>query len=128
MFKARTYLKQGEKRTATAAQALQGLLAALRFSPDLFAVFEIWDRETRGLIKGCEAVAIQGSRICVRVPSVVHRQELLYSKQRILNRVTQALGRTAITDIFCELDADKGVSSEQVKTQRRGRHYGYADE
>ena len=81
----------------------------LRFDPKLYAVFEIWDQETKMLVRGCEAVAIQGTRLFVRVPSTVHRQELLYSKERIISRVNQAMGRRAITDICFEFANEKRV-------------------
>ncbi len=107
MNRIRPYLKSGESHAVSARQAMDGILRLLRFDPALYAVFEIWDLETQGLVRCCEAVAIQGSRLCVRVPSTVHRQEILYSKDRILNRVNQALGRKAVTDIFFEFE--KGV-------------------
>jgi hypothetical protein len=104
--KIRTYLKRGEEHQIPAAQAMEGLLRLLRFDPALYAVFEIWDRETRGLIRGCEASGIQGTRLCVKVPSAAHRQEILYIKDRLLSRVNQALGRRMITDIQFELAGD----------------------
>lgn len=87
----------------SAKQAVDALLGLLRFSPDLYSVFEIWDKETKGLVRDCEASALQGTRLYVKVPSVVHRQELLYSKEKLINRVNQALGRKAVTDIQFEL-------------------------
>jgi hypothetical protein len=92
-----------EKHGTPAKMMVDNILAKLGFDPAMYAIFEVWDRETKGLIKGCEAVAIQGTKICVRVPSVVHRQELHYSKKRIISRLNQALGRNAITDIQFEL-------------------------
>lgn len=103
----RTHLKRGESQKAHARQMMNGFLGLVGFDPDMFAVFDVWDREVGSLVRGCEAVAIQGKKICVRVPSAVHRQELLYSKNRILSRVNQALGRTAITDVQFELDTEK---------------------
>lgn len=101
-----------------AAQAVQNILRLLRFNPDMYAVFEIWDRETKSLVKGCEATAIQGSRLVVTVPSAMHRQELIYSKDRILARVNQAMGRRAITDIQFEFSPGKGGEiREQSKTR-----------
>ncbi len=100
--KIRTHLKTGEKRQAAANDAVAGILKMLRFDPALYAVFEIWDKETRGIVRGCEAVAISGSRLVVAVPSAAHRQELLFSKDRILSRVNQAMGRRVITDIVFE--------------------------
>lgn len=108
MSRIRPYLKTGETHTSSARQAMDGILGMLGFKADMYAVFEIWDRETRGLVKGCEAVAIHGDRLCVRVPSTVHRQELLYSKERILRRLNQAMGRVAISDIQFELEEKKG--------------------
>ena len=106
MERIRAYLKPGEAQQLPASTAMEGLLRMLKFDPALFAVFEIWDRETRGLVKNCEAAGIQGTRLHVRVPSAAHRQELLYSKERILNRLNQALGKRMITDIHFELAAD----------------------
>ncbi|MCG3205151.1 MAG: hypothetical protein KCHDKBKB_01869 [Elusimicrobia bacterium] len=98
----RTHLKTGESHQMPANQAVEGILRALRFDPQLYAVFEIWDKETKTLVRGCEATAIQGSRLVVTVPSAAHRQELMYSKERILSRVNQAMGRRVITDIQFE--------------------------
>ncbi len=133
MDKIRTYLRRGEEKQVPAAQAMEGLLRLLRFDPAMYAVFEIWDRETRGLIRGCEAAGIQGTRLVVKVPSAAHRQEILYIKDRLLNRVNQALGRRVITDIQFELagdasrvNAEKGGSirvQEQARSgfERRGK-------
>jgi hypothetical protein len=99
----RSYLKPGERQSKSADEAMQGLLKALKFDPRMFAVFEVWDRETKGWIRGCEAVAIQGNRLCVLVPSAAHRQELIYSKQKLLDRLNQALGKHVIRDIHFEL-------------------------
>lgn len=104
MDRIRPYLKRGEQSQASAKNAMDGLLGMLGFDPSLYAVFEIWDRETRGIVKNVEAIGIQGRKICVKVPSVVHRQELLYSKERLLQRVNQALGKRVITDIQFELE------------------------
>ena len=127
MEKIRTYLKRGEERQVSAPQAMEGLLRLLRFDPALYAVFEIWDRETRGLIRNCEAAGIQGTRLVVKVPSAAHRQEILYIKDRLLNRVNQALGRRAITDILFELagdvtrvNADKGGTIRVQEQNRTG--------
>jgi len=109
MERIRPYLRRGESLSSPAGGLVKGLLAMLGFDPKIYAVFDIWDRETKGLVKGCEAVAIHGSSLCVSVPSVMHRQELLYSKQRILDRLNQALGGRIIKDIQFEL---KGTSEK----------------
>lgn len=122
MDRIRPYLKRGETMSAPAGGLVQGLLAMVGFDPRLYAVFEIWDRETKNLVRGCEAVAIHGHSLCVRVPSVLHRQELLYSKQRILDRLNQALGAKIIKDIQFELQGNKGgfVSGQEI--ERNGRY------
>lgn len=91
----------------------------LGFDPKIYAVFEAWDRETQGLIKGCEAVALQGSILCISVPSVLHRQELLYSKERLIRKLNQALGGEIIKDIQFEL---KGHSQKGGVLSEQGRH------
>jgi len=95
--------KRSEREGLPAKLAVDGILSKLGFDPAMYAVFEAWDREAKSLAPGCEAVAIQGSRICVRVPSAAHRQELYYSKKRILARLNQALGREVIKDIQFEI-------------------------
>ena len=110
MLKIKPYLKRGDKYNTPAKLLVDSLLEQLKFSPTLYAAFEICEREVRSVIKECEVVAIQGSRIVIRVPSVVHRQELLYSKTRILDRIRQALGRRFITDIQFELKHDMATS------------------
>ena len=82
---------------------MEGILSHLGFDPALYAVFEICDQETRELVKGCETTAIQGKRLCIRVPSAVHRQELMYSKKRLVERINQSVGRTVVNDIRFEL-------------------------
>ena len=128
MEKIRTYLRKGEAMKLPAAQAMEGLLRMLRFDPALYAVFEIWDRETKGLVRGCEAQGIQGTKLCVRVPSAAHRQELLYIKERLLNRVNQALGRRMITDIQFELANEAPRSADEkggvFRVEERGFRYG----
>lgn len=111
MIRQRPYLKKQEKHTAPSGQLMGALLTALKFDPTLYTVFDAWDKETKGLFKGCEAVAIQGSRLCVRVPSVMHRQEILYAKQRLLSKLNQVLGKRRITDIQFEL---KGKETTRV--------------
>lgn len=96
-----------ERNGLPAKLAVEGILAKLGFDPATYAVFDAWDREARALAPGCEAVGMQGTRICVSVPSAAHRQEIFYSKKRIIDRLNQALGRRAITDIQFEL-AKKG--------------------
>ena len=119
----RTHLKTGETLTASAQQAVQGLLGMLGFDPLAYAVFEVWDRETRGLAKS-EAIAIQGRKICVRVASTIHRHELLYSKDRLIRKINEAMGRPVINDIQFELESDKGrTPSEQNRKPRWGRGY-----
>ncbi len=107
-----------------ATTAVAGILRLLKFDPSLFAAFAVWDRESKSVVGGCEAVAIQGSRLVIRVPSVLHRQEILYSKQRLLARINQALGKNIITDIQFELsDNQQGDIREQSKNRfgQRGR-------
>lgn len=106
MEKIREYLKRGETKKASAEETVNDLLKLLEFDPRHYAIFDIWDREAASLARGCRAVAMQGSRLCVQVPSVVHRHELFYSKDRILNRVNQAMGRRVITDVQVELEKD----------------------
>ncbi len=97
------YQKPSERTGLPAKLAVEGILSKLGFDPAHYAVFEAWDREARILAPGCEAVAIQGSRICISVPSAAHRQELYYSKKRIIDRLNQALGKCVIKDIQFEL-------------------------
>jgi hypothetical protein len=92
-----------EREGMPAKLAVEGILSRLGFDPALYAVFDAWDREARALAPGCEAVGLQGSKICVSVPSAAHRQELYYSKKRIIDRLNQALGRRVIKDIQFEL-------------------------
>jgi hypothetical protein len=115
----RTFLsKKDEAMSITATSAVQGILRLLKFDPAMFAAFDVWDRESRSVVRGCEAVAIQGSRLVVRVPSVLHRQEILYSKQRLLSRINQALGKKIITDIQFELSENRqGDIREQSKNR-----------
>ena len=96
-----------------AGQAVTGLLGLLGFKPDLFAIFDVWDREAAAVVPGCEAAGLQGSRLLVRVPSTVHRQELIYHKDRLISRLNQAMGRRAITDIQFELAAGGTAPSPQ---------------
>jgi len=116
----RTYIsKKDEPFSIPATTAVQGILALLKFTPATFAAFEVWDRESRSVVNGCEAVAMQGSRLVVRVPSVLHRQEILYSKDRLLARINQALGKKMITDIQFELSENKqgDIIREQSKSR-----------
>ncbi|MFN0117465.1 MAG: DUF721 domain-containing protein [Elusimicrobiota bacterium] len=96
-------MKPGEHKSFSAKESINHFLRALGFDPSLYAIFELWDRETRGTVKGCEAVAIRGRVLHVKVPSTVHRQEILYSKTRLIDRLNQAMGRKAIIDIQFEL-------------------------
>lgn len=100
--KIKTHLKTGEHHQLPAVTMVNGMLKMLKFDPALYAVFEIWDKETKSLVRGCDAIAINGTRLVVTVPSAAHKQELSYSKERILARVNQAMGRRVITDIQFE--------------------------
>ena len=129
MERIRTYLKKGESAQLSASRMMESLLKLLHFDPSLYAVFEIWDRETRGLVRNCEASGIQGTRLIVSVPSVAHRQELLYMKDRLITRMNQALGKRMITDITFELAASAPQNPARegvVSGQEHGRfsHYG----
>jgi hypothetical protein len=116
MERIRTHLRRGESMSLAADKAVAGLLGLLGFKPDLAAVFETWDKEAGALVRGCEATGIQGTRLTVRVPSTVHRQELLYCKERLINRLNQAMGRKVITDIQFEL----APGAEQANTPTGG--------
>src|SRR5262249_18388853 len=106
------------------SEAVREILTLLRFDPVATAAFEIWDRESAKVVRGCEAVAIQGSRLCVKVPSTVHRQELIYSKDRIVARVNQALGKKVITDIFFEFETGaSGVSKTKADESSTTENY-----
>lgn len=110
IFRIRPYLKRGEAYSLSAKQAMDGILGLLGFEKDAFAIFEIWDREIKGLIPGCPAVALRGTQIHVRVRSAVHRHELMYLKDQIINRINQAMGRKAVTGVQFEFDSDTGGS------------------
>ncbi len=114
--KFKSHLKSGEKVQLPASTMVNSILQMLRFDPSLYAVFEIWDKETQSVVRGCEAIAISGSRLVVSVPSAAHRQELLYAKDRILSRVNQAMGRRVITDIQFEFKKG-GKLGDEGKTR-----------
>lgn len=99
----------------SAKSAVDALLGALRFTPDLYSVFEIWDKESLKVVRGCEAAALQGTRLFIKVPSVVHRQELIYLKEKLINRVNQALGRKAVTEIQFEFAAHEKRSDSRER-------------
>jgi len=103
MEKIRPYLRRGESHQAPAGSMMEGILAHLNFDPGLYAAFQICEREMRAVIRDCDVAALNGTRLVVRVPSVVHRQELLYSKARIVDRINQALGKKKISDIQFEI-------------------------
>src|SRR5689334_13118314 len=109
MRKVKSYLKSTDKYTQSAKNSVNGFLGYLGFDPALYGVFEIWDKEARPYVRGCEAVAIQGKKICVRVPSAVHRQELMFYKDRVIDRINQAMGRKAIVDIQFEFEKGENV-------------------
>ncbi len=104
MIRFRPYLKTGERYTHSVKNAVDGFLGYLGFDASLYGVFEIWDKEARAYVKGCEAVGMQGRKICVRVPSAVHRQELMFYKDRILQKINQVLGKKAVLDIQFEFE------------------------
>ena|ERR1041385_6210906 len=104
MKRSKPYLKRGDRYSHTAKSAVDGILGLLQFDPELFSAFELWDKEARLYVRGCQAVAIQGTKLCVRVPSAAHRQELLSYKDRVLKKINQALGRRKITDVQFEFD------------------------
>lgn len=109
-------VKPKKNEQATAKEAVDKVLNHLGFDPNKFAVFEIWDKEVKSLMKGCEAVALHGQRLCVRTPSAAHRQELMYAKERLINKINQAMGKKTITDIRFELSAGE----PHIKTQNNG--------
>jgi hypothetical protein len=117
--KVRTYLKKGETISVSSKQAMDGILGLLGFEPDAMSVFELWDKETRGIVRGCEAVGLLGKRLVVRVPSSAHKQEIYYSKDRIVKNINQAMGRKAITDILFELSEDTGGVVRDKEVDRR---------
>ena len=100
----RYFKKRRDRRreNITANEALNRLLKSLKFDPASMAVFETWDKESQSYVRQCEAVALQGTRLCVRVPTAAHRQDLYYAKNRLITRINQAMGKKAVTDIQFE--------------------------
>lgn len=104
------------------------VLGRLGFDPRSYAVFDAWDREVRPIMKSAEAVALQGARLCVRVPSAVHRQELSISKDRLIKRINQAMGGQILKDIRFELaagasrSASAGTTPIKKEGERRGKN------
>lgn len=87
-----------------AKELVEDVLRQIKFDPAHYALFDLWDREARGVVRGCDAVGIQGRKICVKVPSVVHRQEILFHKDGLIQKINQAMGKSVINDIRFELE------------------------
>ena len=110
----------------TAAEAVGEILNRVGYGPDRFALFDLWDKEAAKVIQGCRAVALQGRRLCVEVASTVHRQELMYSKDRLIKKVNQALGTRMITDIKFELSKGGTLRAKNPKW-KWNRSFGKRD-
>jgi len=104
MRRNRHKLKSGDRVSFTAKTVVEGYLGFLGFDPLLYPAFELWDQEIKTYVRGCRAVGLQGRKMCVQVPSVVHRQELYYHKDRVLKRINQSFGRKVIEDIQVEFE------------------------
>ena len=117
----RSYLKRGEKSAESATEAVKWLLKSMRFDMEAYGLFEACDREIARHVGGCAAVGIQDRRICVRVPSPAHRQEIFYARKRIVDRINQAMGRKVIIDLVFELETDR---EDAPRAERRPREPG----
>lgn len=102
-----------KNKPASLKEVVDGTLKKLGFDPVKYGVFEAWDREVQTLMKGCEAVAIQGTKLYVKVPSVIHRQELSFHIDRLLKKLNQSMGGKVVTDVRFELGEGINFSKER---------------
>lgn len=99
--------KEDPSHSAKAKELVDVLLGHLGFDPLKYALFDVCDQEIGKLVAGCKSVAVRGKKLYLRVPSPSHRQELMYSRKRIIERLNQILGRESISEILFELESDK---------------------
>lgn len=93
------------ENTAPAKQLVDVFLSGLGFDPQRYAVFDVCDQEIGKFVRGCTAVAMKGKRIYLQVPSAMHRQEIIYSRKRIIDRLNQVFGTDAVSELHFVLES-----------------------
>lgn len=107
--------KDAEPQSAKAKQLVDVLLGHLGFDPLKYALFEVCDQELSKLVKGCRAVAVRGKKLYLQVPSPMHRQDLIYSRKKIIERLNQVFGRECIDELHFEFSPAPQKSSSHAR-------------
>ncbi len=102
----RRYKQEKDENSAPAKQLVDVLLSSLGFHPHKYAIFDVCDQEISRVVRGCKTVAIKGKRLYLQVPSAMHRQEIIYSKKRIIEKLNQVLGTDAVSEVCFTLETN----------------------
>jgi predicted nucleic acid-binding Zn ribbon protein len=100
---------------------VQGLLKAMGFDPNAYAVFEVWDRLLGKEAEKAKAVGIKGKDLCVSVDSGARLQDLMLRKRGLLKKLNEHFGaRPIISDIIFNLSGgDESAFSRRKKSIRK---------
>lgn len=94
---------QRPKGLIPAQRLLTALLGKLGYDPDVYAVFEIWDRLLGYQAARARAVGLKGRHLYVEVDSNAHMHDIMLRKRQLLKKLNDHFGtRRVISDIILE--------------------------
>lgn len=75
----------------------------LGFTPDMFAIYEIWDRELGWLGQHVRIAGLRKGKLLVEADTNAHMQEFHMIKHKVLNRLNEPFGRPVIKQLAIEI-------------------------
>lgn len=95
-------MKKRNNENMKLSEALQNFVSTNKLQAGLDKVNarDVWNQEMGPAIeKYTTAIKLDGSTLYVQLSSSVLREELSYGKERILNKLNEALGKVLITKL-----------------------------
>jgi hypothetical protein len=95
-------MKKRNNENMKLSEALQNFVSTNKLQTGLDKVNarDVWNQEMGPAIeKYTTAIKLDGSTLYVQLSSSVLREELSYGKERIINRLNEALGKVLITKL-----------------------------
>ncbi len=99
----RFYGKKPPKQLVSGEKLFQNLLERMGYTPQVYAVFDIWDRlvsSRQGRVLG-----LKSTTLYVEVESNVHLHDFLMRKRQLIKEINQHFGKTTVvSDIIFQLN------------------------
>jgi hypothetical protein len=96
-------MKKRNNENMNLSEALQNFVSTNKLQTGLDKVNakDVWNREMGSAIeKYTTAIKLDGSTLYIQLSSSVLREELSYGKERIINRLNEALGKVLIKKLI----------------------------